>query len=105
MEKSLSKISEAYGQNAAQYMNSTATPLLSVLTKSLLKEQPADPARHLWELLGEMLGEPPAGAFSTPGKVPPPVDGPMVSSLTVLHFNDVYNIEGQSREPVGGAAR
>ncbi|GMI18964.1 hypothetical protein TeGR_g4904 [Tetraparma gracilis] len=105
MEKSLSKISEAYGQNAAQYMNSTATPLLSVLTKSLLKEQPADPARHLWQLLGEMLGEPPAGAFSTPGKVPPPVDGPMVSSLTVLHFNDVYNIEGQSREPVGGAAR
>lgn len=26
-------------------------------------------------------------------------------SLTILHFNDVYNIEGREREPVGGAAR
>lgn len=26
-------------------------------------------------------------------------------NLTVLHFNDVYNIEGGTREPVGGAAR
>lgn len=26
-------------------------------------------------------------------------------SLTILHFNDVYNIEGRDREPVGGAAR
>ncbi|PNH05871.1 5'-nucleotidase [Tetrabaena socialis] len=25
--------------------------------------------------------------------------------LTILHFNDVYNIEEQAREPVGGAAR
>ena len=26
-------------------------------------------------------------------------------SLRIIHFNDVYNIEGQSAEPVGGAAR
>jgi len=25
--------------------------------------------------------------------------------LTVIHFNDVYNIESRSQEPVGGAAR
>ena len=25
--------------------------------------------------------------------------------LTILHFNDVYNIEGRDKEPVGGAAR
>ena len=25
--------------------------------------------------------------------------------LTILHFNDVYNIEPRDREPVGGAAR
>ena len=26
-------------------------------------------------------------------------------SLNILHFNDVYNIESNSQEPVGGAAR
>ena len=25
--------------------------------------------------------------------------------LTILHFNDVYNIESGTQEPVGGAAR
>lgn len=25
--------------------------------------------------------------------------------ITILHFNDVYNIEEQAAEPVGGAAR
>ena len=25
--------------------------------------------------------------------------------LTILHFNDVYNIESSAQEPVGGAAR
>ena len=25
--------------------------------------------------------------------------------LTILHFNDVYNIESTAQEPVGGAAR
>ncbi|KAK7498159.1 hypothetical protein BaRGS_00010747 [Batillaria attramentaria] len=28
-----------------------------------------------------------------------------MSALTILHFNDVYNIEGQVDEPTGGAAR
>ena len=27
------------------------------------------------------------------------------NSLTIIHFNDVYNIEPRSKEPVGGAAR
>jgi 5'-nucleotidase len=27
------------------------------------------------------------------------------SSLTIVHFNDVYNIEPQKTEPLGGAAR
>jgi len=26
-------------------------------------------------------------------------------TLTIVHFNDVYNIESRSQEPVGGAAR
>lgn len=26
-------------------------------------------------------------------------------SVTILHFNDVYNIEAQKQEPAGGAAR
>ncbi len=25
--------------------------------------------------------------------------------LKIIHFNDVYNIEGQTKEPLGGAAR
>ena len=25
--------------------------------------------------------------------------------ITIIHFNDVYNIEEQASEPVGGAAR
>lgn len=31
--------------------------------------------------------------------------GPAAEKITILHFNDVYNIESQDREPVGGAAR
>ena len=27
------------------------------------------------------------------------------NSLTIIHFNDVYNIEPSDKEPVGGAAR
>ena len=27
------------------------------------------------------------------------------NSLTIVHFNDVYNIEPRDKEPVGGAAR
>ena len=52
-------------------------------------------------------------------KSPPPLlDGSLVlrvgrspspsrpaSSVTILHFNDVYEIEPRAREPVGGAAR
>ena len=30
---------------------------------------------------------------------------PAEPTLTVLHFNDVYNVEGGQQEPVGGAAR
>jgi 5'-nucleotidase len=30
--------------------------------------------------------------------------GPL-TELTILHFNDVYNIEPRDLEPVGGAAR
>ena len=26
-------------------------------------------------------------------------------TITILHFNDVYNVEGRGVEPVGGAAR
>lgn len=29
----------------------------------------------------------------------------MSSTITILHFNDVYNIEQRNEEPVGGAAR
>lgn len=29
----------------------------------------------------------------------------MASTVTILHFNDVYNIEARNEEPVGGAAR
>ena len=29
----------------------------------------------------------------------------MASKVTLLHYNDVYNIEGQKDEPSGGAAR
>lgn len=31
--------------------------------------------------------------------------GPAAEKITVLHFNDVYNIEERTEEPVGGAAR
>lgn len=30
---------------------------------------------------------------------------PSPTDITILHFNDCYNVEGQAREPVGGAAR
>ncbi|KZR97706.1 Uncharacterized protein APZ42_007268 [Daphnia magna] len=30
---------------------------------------------------------------------------PGEKTLTILHFNDVYNIESVDKEPVGGAAR
>lgn len=36
-------------------------------------------------------------------RAPPAEQG--VSTLTILHFNDVYNIEEKEKEPVGGAAR
>ena len=28
-----------------------------------------------------------------------------MAALTIIHFNDVYNIEAQEDEPLGGAAR
>ncbi|KAA3675096.1 5'-nucleotidase [Paragonimus westermani] len=32
-------------------------------------------------------------------------NNPHIVSLDILHFNDVYNVEGRTTEPVGGAAR
>lgn len=29
----------------------------------------------------------------------------MPATITILHYNDVYNIESRNEEPVGGAAR
>ena len=34
-----------------------------------------------------------------------PHTSPSASELTILHFNDVYELEERSREPVGGASR
>ena len=31
--------------------------------------------------------------------------GPAAESVTLLHYNDVYNVESRDAEPVGGAAR
>ena len=31
--------------------------------------------------------------------------GTVADAIRIIHFNDVYNIEEGSREPVGGAAR
>lgn len=31
--------------------------------------------------------------------------GNMTHTLTILHFNDVYNVESRVTEPLGGAAR
>ncbi len=31
--------------------------------------------------------------------------GPAAEKLTVIHFNDVYNVEPRDKEPEGGAAR
>lgn len=36
---------------------------------------------------------------------PPPPAGRKAQSISIIHFNDVYNVEEQSREPLGGAAR
>lgn len=36
-------------------------------------------------------------------QAPSPQDGKR--RITLLHFNDAYNIEPASREPVGGASR
>lgn len=40
-----------------------------------------------------------------PGDQEEEQEGVACSSITILHFNDVYNIEGREKEPVGGAAR
>lgn len=46
-------------------------------------------------------GLPPAGSGQEEG-----VDGtPKASVMTILHFNDVYNVEPRKKEPVGGIAR
>ena len=31
--------------------------------------------------------------------------GPAANQLTLIHFNDVYNIDSREQEPQGGAAR
>jgi hypothetical protein len=31
--------------------------------------------------------------------------GPAAERLTLIHFNDVYNVDPRDREPEGGAAR
>ena len=36
---------------------------------------------------------------------PTPGEQPLSRSITILHFNDVYNIEAREEEPVGGASR
>ncbi len=110
MDSSISKISGHYGPDVAMYMRDIASPFLQKVTLELLKETPEDPAAHVLRFLQGMTKVPnlPLEGDKTGGDT----DGgeevaksEPVSSIRVLHFNDVYNVEGQSREPVGGAAR
>lgn len=39
------------------------------------------------------------------GNHPASGEQPLSQSITILHFNDVYNINEREEEPVGGAAR
>ena len=132
MDKSHSAISSAFGPTTASYMQLTGTPFLQMLTTELLHNRPDDPEEFTFAMLSRMLDKQQpvlaaAGAPSSPAPPaspsPPPYSpspftaaspsdpplgrhsGPKASSLTVFHFNDVYNIEGQSLEPTGGAAR
>jgi 5'-nucleotidase len=127
MDRGLSALSSKFGPDVSLYMSKTGTPFLSKITAALIKQQPSDPERFVYELLKYTLeagdevtvasvdgatptnaapavaATTPTASHTTPTNKPP--TGPKATQITLLHFNDVYNIEGQSREPVGGAAR
>ena len=86
MEHVLSKMSP----QLADYMREVATPTLSKITNALMDEQPD--AANIDAFIITLLSAPPS-----------PTD--KASSVELLHFNDVYNIEPGERDPVGGAAR
>jgi len=93
MESSLEKIRGTFGADAKAYMRNVGTPILSRLTAELLRHQPENAEEFIIHYLSRSL------------KPTRDLSVPLAPSITLFHFNDVYNIEGQSLEPVGGAAR
>ena len=87
-------VSSFVSPSAAEYMSSV-TPLLKQITTGLLSNTPADPEQYILEMMQGTLRAKAAASN----------DIEKVDVIEILHFNDVYNIEGQSREPVGGAPR
>jgi len=72
-------------------MRDIGGPVISSITSSLMDVQPSDPLEYLIGLLTAQKDKREAGSVR--------------DEIDILHFNDVYNIEGQDREPKGGAAR
>jgi 5'-nucleotidase len=80
----------AWSPEQAYYMAHVANPALAKITAALLVEQPD--ADKIDAFIIKLLSAP---------NLPPA----KASSIELLHFNDVYNIEPSDRDPVGGAAR
>eukprot|EP00662_Eupelagonemidae_sp_cell21_P021323 gene21323-63900_t len=99
-------------QNAAWLREKNVASLINDALSQLLHDRPDNVHRHLSRWFAEHDPAPPNGASSPAlmmgrsiARPPVPAARAPSAHVDVIHFNDVYNVEPQSKEPAGGAAR
>ena len=85
-------------QDAQYFVDQTLPGIVLALSADLLADCPADPLMWLSERLRQ-------ASEAAAAKAAVAAALPASDVLTILHFNDVYQIEARSREPCGGASR
>ena len=86
-------------------LNSTTVPDREPRDDASLKEKDSITKLPAIQENGELKDENSHGPLSSVEKMTSTRMSKPVNKITMLHFNDVYNIEPREKEPVGGAAR
>eukprot|EP00668_Euglena_longa_P029513 GGOE01036864.1.p1 GENE.GGOE01036864.1~~GGOE01036864.1.p1 ORF type:complete len:684 (+),score=206.12 GGOE01036864.1:67-2052(+) len=85
-------------EDDVEWMNEHGIPtIIGCLVERLITCRPEDPITFLIHMLQQRRAA--SGTLTASNATP------RAQKLTILHFNDVYNIEPQDSEPIAGAAR
>lgn len=95
LSAALQRVEKTHDSETSAYMRDNVSRLLTDITKALLTHTPEDPEEFIRDMMKRRIKQ----------KAGDEHQGEKANTIEIVHFNDVYNIEGRSQAPQGGAAR